>query len=320
MTLQNLRSYGWNEEWNAKWQKIAKPQALPGRVITDFGGYLVVQTPQSFRATIAKKMRHTFAPDALPKVGDWVLIRPEDNEIAVIEDILPRTSAIIRKSAGARPEPQVLAANVDIAFVVQALNEDFNLARLDRYAFQLKESGVQSVFIFNKLDLADKRKIEALQQWKKPAVLVNARTGQGTEELLKYLQQGKTAVFIGSSGVGKSTLVNKLLGDERQKTGEIDNEGKGRHTTSHRELFLVPDGGVIIDTPGIRELQLWGEKGSLEEVFPDIMALAAHCKFRNCTHTPKEQGCAVQQALREGTLSQERFESFRKLRLELSEL
>lgn len=316
MSQEALERYGWSASLAAAWQQKQSIDTLPGRVVADFGNFLKVKTPKEYQATIAKKLRHTLPADQLPKVGDWVVIRPEGADIAVIEDVLPRSSAVVRKANVSRPEQQVLAANVDIAFVVQGLNEDFNLQRLDRYAFQLADSHITPIFVFNKTDLADEYKLEAIKQWGKPVFFTNAQAGEGVEAL-RELINGKTAVFLGSSGVGKSTITNQLLGEDRQKVGEIRPDDRGRHTTSHRELFLISTGGIIIDTPGIRELQLWGEEGSLEAVFPDIIELAQQCEFRNCKHSPKERGCAVQKALTKGKLSRQRFESYLKLRDEL---
>lgn len=312
-----LHPYGWTPQLEEIWQQRAQERLRVGRVIADYGNVMQVATPEEYSVTIAGKLRHALASADLPKVGDWVIIRPEDATTGVVQEVLPRTSSVDRKANSARPEKQVLAANVNIAFVVQALNNDFSLARLDRYAFQLEQSHVTPVFVFNKVDLATNMQLEEIKQWNKQALFTQAVQNEGVEEM-RELVKGKTAVFIGSSGVGKSTLVNALLGEERQKVGEIRSDDRGRHTTSHRELFTVPSGGVIIDTPGIRELQLWGEEGSLEAVFPDIIMLAQQCQFRNCRHTPKEKGCAVQQALKSGKLSRERFESYLKLRDELT--
>lgn len=312
-----LRPYGWTSQLEDMRREWAQGGQLVGRVVSDYGNVIQVATPETYSVTIAGKLRHDLASVDLPKVGDWVMIRPEDETTGVIQTVLPRTSSVDRKANSARPEKQVLAANVDVAFVVQALNSDFNLGRLDRYAFQLEQSQVTPVFVFNKTDLAEQSQKDEIQQWDKHILYTQAVEGSGLGELREIIKD-RTAVFIGSSGVGKSTLVNALLGEERQKVGEIRSDDRGRHTTSHRELFIVPSGGIIIDTPGIRELQLWGEEGSLEAVFPDIIELAQQCQFRNCRHTSKEKGCAVQKALKSRKLSVERFDSYMKLRDELA--
>lgn len=317
--IPQLKEYGWDEDVQRQWEKIQTVDTIPGRVIADFGGSLTVVTPKKYTASVAGNLKKE-KTDFLPKVGDWVSLRPDDDEIGVIRAVFARKNSLDRKAPGGRIEKQVLAANIDVAFIVQSLNDNFNPMRLDRYAFQLAESNIRPIFVFNKQDIADEineKKVQ-IQSWGRDVVFTDALSGSGVEKLMNFISEHETAVFIGSSGVGKSTLTNRILGEDRQKTAEVRSDDRGRHTTSHRELFIAPNGGIIVDTPGIRELQLWGEEGSLEAVFPDIVELAQHCRFRNCHHTVKEKGCAVQQAIKKRELTAERFESYTKLRDELA--
>ena len=211
---------------------------------------------------------------------------------AVIHQVLPRKSVFMRKAAGSDRKEQLVATNIDIVFLCMALNQDFNVRRLERYLSIAWDSGAKPVVVLTKSDICE-----------------------DIEEKLPYLSAGTTAAFLGSSGVGKSTLVNRLLREERLATGGIRNDDKGRHTTTHRELLFLPDGGMVIDTPGMRELGMWDAKSGIDRTFSDIEELALQCRFRDCTHTV-EPGCAVQKALKNGTLSKERMQSYQKLKTE----
>lgn len=317
--MLDIDTYGWNEQFATAFSALGLADCIPGRVVADYGGYLKVVTPQEYVAEIAGKLAHESEPHERPKVGDWVALQTGDQNKGIIYGVVPRHSEINRKAAGTGSARQVLATNVDIAFVVQALDFDFNLSRLERYTYQLRQSNIEPIFIFNKadraLDLPDKLvKIKAMDI---PFIITTATEGQGVEEVRAIIEKGKTAVFLGSSGVGKSTLTNALLGDERQKTAAVrEADSMGRHTTSHRELFVLPGGGLIIDTPGIRELQLWGEEEYLSSSFKDVEELAAQCEFRNCSHT-KEMNCAVLRAIEQQVLPAARLESYLKLKNEL---
>ena len=318
--MDNLQAYGWDDYWAQQWRELDLPDLVPGRVVTDRGSHLKVVTPQEYAAEIAGKLSHTARSHDLPKIGDWVGLQLGDDNKAVIHAVLPRKSEISRRQAGDRFGKQILAANIDLAFVVQALDDDFNAARLDRYIYQLRQSHIEPLFIFNKADLAqditDKKL--AVEKLNIPYLITSAETGQGLDDVAAAIPPGKTAVFLGSSGVGKSTLTNKLLGFVRQKTAAVRvSDSKGMHTTSHRALFALPNGGMIIDTPGIRELQLWGDETYLADTFPEIEALAADCKYRTtCSHT-HEQGCKVIEAINNGALSAARLVSYQKFRVEL---
>lgn len=239
-----------------------------------------------------------------PAVGDFVMVNwNEFGNSAIIESLLPRKSAFIRKEAGELQQEQVVAANVDIIFLCMALNNDFNLRRLERYISIAWDSGATPVVVMTKSDLCDDLE-NKLSEVSSVAVGVEILVTTSTEEngyqvLLPFISEGKTVAFIGSSGVGKSTLINRLLGKEDLKTNGLRNDDKGRHTTTRRELFLLPSGGMVIDTPGMRELGMWDNSAGIEKTFADIEELAFRCKFRNCTHT-NEPGCAIQKALETG--------------------
>ena len=250
----------------------------------------------------------------LPAVGDWVRVTPP----ATITSILPRRSAFIRKNAGQDSTEQVLAANVDTAFLLAGLDDDFSLRRLERYITIAWESGAQPIIVLTKADLS-LEVAEAVLAVETVAIGVPVHpisnvTGDGLAALDSYLQPGRTVVLLGSSGVGKSTLLNRLAGEEVMLTREVAADGTGRHTTTHRELVQLPGGGMVIDTPGLRELQFW--EGDLTAAFEDLEALALECKFRNCAHI-SEPGCAVQAAVDDGTLELDRLRSWRKLQREL---
>jgi ribosome biogenesis GTPase len=256
----------------------------------------------------------------LPAVGDWVAVERADAGTGTIVAVLERRSRFSRKRAGDTAEEQVLAANVDVVFLVTSLNEDLNPRRLERYLILAWDSGASPVVLLTKADLVDDAAAAAVDVESVavgvPVLTVSARTGEGMQALRSLLGPGVTAVLLGSSGVGKSTLVNALVGEERLETQEIRDDGKGRHTTVRRELVLLPGGGLLVDTPGIRELQLWAVDEGLDEAFEDVTSLFADCRFSDCRHD-REPGCAVKAALAEGRLAPERWESYVKLQREL---
>jgi ribosome biogenesis GTPase / thiamine phosphate phosphatase len=257
----------------------------------------------------------------LPVAGDWVAIRVIDRNQAIIHAVLPRKGKFSRRAAGGRPDEQILAANIDVAFLVSALDHDFNLRRIERYITLTRESGAEAVVILNKADLCEDvpayiARIRSIAAGT-PVLAVSALSLDTIAPIRAYLGPGQTVALLGSSGVGKSTIVNALLGGERQRTQQVRNgDSRGRHTTSHRELIPLPDGGALIDTPGMRELQLWASQDSLDGAFADIAELAARCRFHDCVHS-SEPGCAVAEALATGALDLERWAGYRKLRAEI---
>ncbi|MGN0418415.1 ribosome small subunit-dependent GTPase A [Anaerostipes faecalis] len=251
-----------------------------------------------------------------PAVGDFVLFAPNANGQAVIQQILPRKSVFIRKAAGTSNQEQVVAANVDTVFLCMALNRDFNLRRMERYVSIAWDSGATPVIILTKCDLCEdaesrKREVEEVATGI-DIITTSSMETDGYVAVLPYLKEGKTAALIGSSGVVKSTLINRLLGEDILATNGLRDDDKGRHTTTHRELMLLPGKGMIIDTPGMRELGMWNASDGLEKTFEDIEELTRLCRFRNCTHQT-EPGCAVREALKNGMLSEERYLSWKKL-------
>ena len=254
----------------------------------------------------------------LPAVGDWVAARPVDPELAWIEAVLPRRTQFSRQAAGTAVAEQVLATNIDLVLIVCGLDGDFNLRRLERYLVLAKQSGAQAVVVLNKLDLSEdyREKVEAVEHVA-PGAQVLAISAHRTVQPLEALVRGRTVALLGSSGAGKSTIVNLLLRQQSQLTQPVrEYDSRGRHTTTSRMLLPLPEGGAIIDTPGMRELQLWASQESVEQVFQEIAMLAEQCRFGDCSHQ-NEPACAVRAALAAGTLEPARWESYRKLQREV---
>lgn len=291
--------------------------AAVGRVLAqDRGSYRVVSASGERTAEVSGRFLYG-AEDVgdYPVVGDFVWLREEEG-FAMIRGILPRRSAFVRRAAGALCVRQVVAANIDTAFICMALNSDFNLRRLERYLAVTWDSGAVPVVVLTKADLcenmAQRLSEVACVAAGAEVVTVSAMETDGLHALEPYLRPGKTVALLGSSGVGKSTIINRLLGEERLQTGGLRDDGRGRHTTTRRELFLLEHGGMVIDTPGMRELGLWDVDGGLEQSFADIEALAASCRFGDCSHG-SEPGCAVRAAVESGSLARERLQSYQKL-------
>jgi ribosome biogenesis GTPase len=324
ITLQDL---GWDDQREAEFEPHRAAGLTPGRVVVQHRGVYVVGTESGeLRANAAGRLSHEAAGAGdLPAVGDWVAVAPRPAEgAATIQAVLPRRSTFSRKVAWTATEEQVLAANVDVVFLLTSLNEDLNLRRLERYLTLAWESGAQPVVVLTKTDLAADVELRVLEvesvAFGVPVHAISSLTGDGLDVVRSYLAPGRTVALLGSSGVGKSTLVNTLAGRELLAVREIrESDGEGRHTTSHRQLVVLPGGGLVVDTPGLRELQLWESADGLGEAFADVEELAARCRFNDCAHRT-EPGCAVQAALEDGTLDFGRWTSYKKLQRELAHL
>jgi len=325
--MYDLEALGWSEFFERNFETYRKQGHFAGRVaLEERGAYRLYTEQGELNARVRGKLRFESAgPADFPAVGDWVSInRRENDQLVQIHAVLPRRGKFSRKSAGANTEEQVVAANVDTVFLVQGLDHDFNLRRLERYLVAAYESNASPVVILSKSDLCEDVSIkvgeaESAAQGT-PIHAISSVTGEGVETLNKYILPGVTVAFLGSSGAGKSTLINRIVGEELQRTAEVRlHDSRGRHTTTHRELFVLKTGGLLIDTPGMRELQLWDAGGSLGEAFSDVESIAAGCYFSNCRHQ-NEPGCAVREALSNGTLDADRYEHYTKLERELEYL
>lgn len=329
----NIEQLGWNAHFESHLEACLGQGLVPARVVRAGGGfYSLLNADGEQTATLAGHLRHTSALDALPVVGDWVTIDSPLEEGIRIHAVLPRQIALKRAAAGGRKGlaekpgggvPQVLAANVNTAVIVSGLDNDYNPRRIERYLTLVHESGAAPIIVLNKADLCPETEkllaeVEAIA-YGTPVLVTSAQRGEGLDALAPHLEAGRTLVLIGSSGAGKSTLLNQLTRAAHQRTSEISAAaGKGVHTTTHRELFPLPGGALVIDTPGLRELHLWGEsEAGLESTFPEIVAFAAQCRFSNCQHE-SEPGCGIRHALFEGRLDAARMESFLKQRAELA--
>jgi ribosome biogenesis GTPase len=314
--LPPLDALGWDAEFASAFEQLQDDNLFPARVAAQHRGeYVLLTETEEIRAKAAGRLFYEHEVGGqLPAVGDWVGVTPP----ATITSILPRRSAFIRKHAGDDSMEQVLAANVDAAFLLAGLDDDFSLRRLERYITTAWESGASPIVVLTKADLCDDVPAAVLAVETVaigvPVHAVSNVLGTGLEALAPYLQPGRTVVLLGSSGVGKSTLLNRLAGADVMRTRALAADGTGRHTTVHRELVPLSGGGLVIDTPGLRELQFW--EGDLSAAFEDIEALATECRFRNCAHTT-EPGCAVLAATNSGTLELDRLRSWRKLQREL---
>lgn len=321
MIFIKIRDYGWNEYFEREWTQKALACMHPARVIADYGQKLRVmaETGEILISRPIQKQNNSLQI----AVGDWVALETTENdETPRISFVLARKTKFSRAAAGNEVKEQILAANVDTVFLIQSLNKDFNMKRLERYLIAAWESGATPVVVLTKSDCCDDvaGKISIVYTTA-PGVEVHAIscvTGEGIEEIKKYFVQGKTVALLGSSGVGKSTLANALAGQKLLKTQEIrDDDSKGRHTTTHRELLILPGGGLILDTPGMRSLSIWEAETGMELMYGDIEELTKLCRFHDCNHR-NEPGCAVREAIFNGKLDMNRWESWLKLQKEIA--
>jgi ribosome biogenesis GTPase / thiamine phosphate phosphatase len=317
--MNSLETYGWNDTWQATWETQGLEKYVPARITADHGSKYLIAIPQQQTAILSGSLAHKLTAADMPKIGDWVAIEPSVNGHSLIHAILPRHSEIVRGSAGKRNDKQVIAANVSKAFIIQPLDHDFSPERLERYLFQLADQPIDVTIILNKADQVSDahEKQVALQNLGVEILVISALNAQDTAQIAKRISNGDTAVLLGSSGAGKSTITNQLLGEDRQATQAIrERDSKGRHTTVHRELFVLPSGGMMIDMPGIRELQLWGDYADLENAFPEIATAIRICHFPHCTHT-NESGCAIMAGLVNETIDPIRYKRFLNFKAEL---
>jgi ribosome biogenesis GTPase len=327
----DLQHFGWDAGFQRQFEELGADHACrPARVIyAQRQVYTVISESGELRGKVSGRFRHRAeVPGDFPTAGDWVGIRLDpqdgaDSGTAIIHFVLPRRTWLSRKAPGTKVEEQLICANVDRVFLVSGLDRDFNLRRIERYLSTVYEGGALPVIVLNKVDLCQNLEARVSEiasvAFDLPTIWTNALSGEGLDQLDPYLEQGKTVAFVGSSGAGKSTLINALLGWDAQATRDLRTDGRGRHTTTHRELFLIPDRGMVIDNPGMRELQLWAKERRLGDTFAEIENLAEQCRFGDCSHGV-EPGCAVQQRIAAGKLDPKRLQSYLKQKRELEQL
>ena len=324
----DIWQFGWDAGFEKQFDELGSDlSCLPARVVyAQRQMYRVVSDYGEHQARVSGRLRHLARlPADFPVAGDWVGIRfdpqdARDGAAGIIHFTLPRRTWLSRKAAGEKVEEQLLCANIDRVFLVSGLDRDFNLRRIERYLSLIFEGGADPVIVLNKIDLCGDPETKIAQlgtvAFDLPVICISALSGAGIEQLDPHLESSRTVAFVGSSGAGKSTLINRLLGREALPTAELRADGKGRHTTTHRELFLIPGRGMVIDNPGMRELQLWAHEESLAGTFAEIDELAGRCRFGDCTHAG-EPGCAVQRAIAAGDLDPKRLDSYLRQKREL---
>lgn len=325
----NLENLGYNPFFEENRNRLGLGDFSVGRVMAEHkGSYKVINEKSEFLAKITgKQMFEAQSREDYPAVGDWVVIEELDSEKAVIRGILPRKTIIKRKSgdrnkSGEKTDVQIIAANIDVAFAVESIDRDYNLNRFERYFALARDGGAKGAIILNKIDLISKEELEMkLAEIKNrfkgaDIICVSAANNQGLDELRQYILPAKTYCFLGSSGVGKSSIINKLIGEESIRTDDISSySGRGKHTTTNREMYFLPEGGILIDNPGMREVGMIDSGTGVDDLFDEIIALAENCKYDDCTHT-HEPGCAVLAALESGDLDKEKYANYINLKKE----
>lgn len=330
----NLNELGWNPFFEALFNEYKNQGYIPARVFREHKSmYEVFTANGELTASLAGKLRHqAISKSEFPVVGDWVVLKVENNDqMGIISAVLPRKTTVVRKAStdrkregGGALKEQVIAANIDMIFIVSGLDQDYNIRRIERYLTLVYDSGATPVIVLNKADLyPDVQSRIAEVEEIAFGIPIHAFCALHPEELTplnEYFSTGKTVALLGSSGVGKSTIINSLLGYERQNVESISQSvGKGKHTTTHRELIFLPGGGIIMDNPGMREIQLITEMKISDDVFQEIEELAENCRFKDCQHI-SEPGCAVIAAIEDGTLDEKRYESYLKMHREIKYL
>jgi ribosome biogenesis GTPase len=313
-----LANLGWTDELEAAFTTYSERGFEPARVVAEHRGGYYVRGERGDRLAQARgRLRDDEITGGMPAVGDWVAVCDAPGDRAAIEALLPRRTKVSRKTPWLKAEEHVLVANVDTVLLVSGLDQDFNPRRLERYLVAAWDSGADPVVVLTKLDVCDdfEKIVEAENvAVGVPVLAVSNVTGEGVDEVRALLRPAKTFVLLGSSGTGKSTLVNRLAGRTVMPTGDLRHDGRGRHTTRHRQLLVLRDGSILVDTPGLRELQIW--EGDVDSAFADVAELAAECRFSDCAHDT-EPGCAIREALDTGALDPDRWASYLKLQREL---
>ncbi len=320
--VYQLSALGFSPFFEEQLSHTEHPAAIPARIAAEHrGGYEVWSASGAGRARLSGKLRTQLEDKELPSVGDWVVLKdaPGPDRTTIIDRVLARRTVFTRGAAGRQGRVQIVAANVDLVFAVCGLDADYNVRRIERYLARIWASGAQPAVILNKTDLCENAVARTAEVESHcplvPVYLTSALRSEGLSMIRASIPDGSTAAFVGSSGAGKSTLINALLGEERMPTGEVRaRDGRGCHVTTHRQLVMLPGGGLLLDTPGMRELQLVDEDG-LDSVFEDISELSTRCRFRDCRHNA-EPGCAVMEAVKSGDLPPDRLEHYRKLERE----